>query len=310
VEATINIIAPIFGLILCGYLVAKSPILDKPAIIGINNFVFYVAIPCLLFRSMAKGVSLEVLDPQIDFAYFGGCLLLFFASMLLAKSVFRLSLVEQAVFAMGTIFSNTVMLGIPLVYMAFGDEGLLAIMLIVAFHAALLIPLATIVVEVGSNQGGAGDILISTLKALSRNPVILGLVVGLFWGLAALPVPEIADRFIGLLAGAAAPCALFALGAAISEYKIAGDLRESLAIVFLKLVIHPILVWLLVRFVFDLSPVFVAVATITAALPVGANVYILAQKYEIYVARSASSVLISTAVSVLSVALLVGVFTS
>jgi malonate transporter and related proteins len=310
VEATINIIAPIFGLILCGFLVAKSPILDKPAIVGINNFVFFVAIPCLLFRSMAKGVSLEVLDPQIDFAYFGGSILLFVAAMFLSKRVFGLSLVEQAVFAMGSIFSNTVMLGIPLVYMAFGDEGLLAIMLIIAFHAAILIPLATIVVEVGNSRGGAGRILISTAKALAKNPVILGLLVGLLWGLGSLPVPVIADRFIGLLAGAAAPCALFALGAAISEYKIAGELRESVAIVFLKLVIHPIIIWALASFVFDLSPVFVAVATITAALPVGANVYILAQKYEIYVARSASSVLLSTGISVVTVALLVGIFTS
>lgn len=309
-EATINIIAPIFGLILCGYLVAKSPILDKAAIVGINNFVYYVAIPCLLFRSMAKGVSLDVLDPQIDFAYFGGCFLLFVVAMFGGKFIFRLSLVEQAVFAMGTIFSNTVMLGIPLIYMAYGDEGLLAIMLIIAFHSAILIPLATIIIEVGNSRGGVGEILLSTVKALATNPVILGLLVGLFWGLAALPVPEIADRFIGLLAGAAAPCALFALGAAISEYKVAGDLRESLVIVFVKLVIHPIIVWLLAQYVFEMSPVFVAVATITAALPVGANVYILAQKYEIYVARSASSVLISTAISVLSVALLVGFFTS
>ena len=119
-EATINIIAPIFGLILCGYLVAKTPILDKSAVTGINNFVFFVAIPCLLFRSIAKGVSLDVLDPAIDFAYFGGCILLFIVSMIFAKSAFGLSLVERAVFAMGAIFSNTVMLGIPLIYMAFG----------------------------------------------------------------------------------------------------------------------------------------------------------------------------------------------
>ena len=132
----------------------------------------------------------------------------------------------------------------------------------------------------------------------------------LIGGLLSLPVPAIADRFIDLLADAAAPCALFTLGAACNDYKISGDLKESAAIVFIKLVIHPIVVWAMAVYVFELSPVFTAVATITAALPVGSNVYILAQKYEIYVARSASSVLISTAISVVSVAVLMVFFTS
>ncbi len=309
-EATINIIAPIFGLILCGYLVAKTPILTKAGIVDINNFVFYVAIPCLLFRSMAKGVSLDILDPQIDFAYFGSTLLVFFPAMLLAKHVFKLRLVEQALFAMGSIFGNTVTLGIPLVYMVYGDEGLVPIMLIIAFHAAILISLTTTIVEVGRSYGGMTAIIHRTFSALIRNPVIISVLLGLFWGLAAWPVPVIADRFISLLAGAAAPCALFALGAALSDYELGGNLKESAAMIAVKLLLHPLIVWVAASQIFSMSPTFVAVATITAALPIGANVYILAQKYEIYVARSASAVLLSTAISIVTVAVLIGYFTS
>ena len=309
VEATLNIIVPVFGLIVCGYLVAKTPILSRGGVIGINNFVFYVAIPALLFRSVARGLAQTDLDPQIIVAYFGGGFLLFAFAMGAARVVFGRPLVEQAVFAMAAVFGNTVMLGLPLILMAFGGDGIIAITMIIAFHSSIFIALTTIIIEFGrSNEGGSSQILFATVRALGRNPVIISLTTGLIWGLLDLPIPNMINNFVNLLAGAAAPCALFALGAAMTDYKIAGNLRESLAIVALKLVAMPLLVWLSAEFVFGLSPLYVAVATIAAAMPVGANVYILAQKYETYVARSASSVLISTGLSVLTVSILVALF--
>ena len=106
----------------------------------------------------------------------------------------------------------------------------------------------------------------------------------------------------------AVPCALFALGATMAGYRIAGDLKDSVAITALKLGLHPLLVWLLATEVFAVSPLHTAVATIVAALPVGVNVFILARAYDTYVRRSASAVLISTALSVLTTGLVLAQF--
>jgi hypothetical protein len=306
VQAVVEIVLPVFGLVLAGWALAQTSVLSREGVRGLSNFVFYIAIPTLLFRTMARGVIPANVEWGIVLSYFGGCLALFAAAMAFGRAAFRLRADESAVLAMGATFSNTVLLGIPLVLAAFGEAGLLPIMMIVAFHSTTLISLTTIVVETSRGRRGGGvRIVWSTTKALAQNPVLAALLTGLAWGAAGLPLPTPVDRFAQLLAGAAAPCALFALGATLAGYRIAGNLSESLTMVALKLVAHPLLVWLLATEVFAIDPMWAAIATITAALPIGANVFVLAQKYDIYVQRSTSATLISTGASVITVALLV-----
>jgi predicted permease len=307
VQSVVEIVLPVFGLVLAGWALAQTSVLSREGVRGLSNFVFYIAIPTLLFRTMARGAVPANVEWGIVLSYFGGCLLLFAATLPLGRLLFGLRTDEAAVLAMGATFSNTLLLGVPLVLAAFGEAGLLPIMLIVAFHSTTLITLTTIVVELSrGRRGGQGRIALATLKALAQNPVVVGLAAGLVWGAADLPLPKPVDRFAQLLAGAAPACALFALGATLAGHRIAGNLAESLTMVALKLVAHPLIVWLLATQVFAIDPMWAAIATITAALPVGANVFVLAQKYEIYVQRSTSATLLSTAVAVLTVALLVG----
>ena len=306
-QAVVEIVLPVFGLVLAGWALAQTSVLSKEGVRGLSNFVFFIAIPALLFRTMARGVIPENVDWGIILSYFGGSLLLFAATLPFGRLAFRLRVDEAAVLAMGATFSNTVMLGVPLVLAAFGEQGLLPIMMIVAFHSTTLISLATIVVEASrGRRGGRIRMVWTTLKALAQNPVLVAMAVGLTWGAAGLPIPKPIDRFTQLLGGAAAPCALFALGATLAGYRIAGSLSESLTMVALKLVAHPLVVWLLATRVFTMDPMWAAIATITAALPIGANVFVLAQKYDIYVQRSTSATLISTALGVITLALLLG----
>jgi malonate transporter len=305
-QAVIEVVVPVFGLIACGYLLARTPLLSAEGLRGLTNFVFYVAIPALLFRTLGRGLPGDTLDLSIIYAYFGGCAVLYALTMAVGRFAFGIGFVEQALFGMGAVFSNTVMLGIPLVFTAFGEAGMAPITLIVAFHSVLLIGSTTILVEFGRNDGeGVGASVLASLLALVKNPVIVALIVGVGWGVLSLPIPPVLDRFVALLSGAAAPCALAALGASLVQFKLGGDLRESAVLSLLKLVVHPVIVWLFATYLFPMDPVWRAVAVIVAALPVGANVFVLAQKYDIYVARSASGVLITTVVSVFTVGLLI-----
>ena len=308
-DTTVDVVLPVFALVAVGYAVGRTRLLGDGGVQGISNFVFYVAIPTLLFRTMSRIELPEIGSLGIVFAYFGGCLLVFPVAALAGRLLFGIGRDERAVMGMGAVFSNTVLLGIPLIFTAFGEDGVIAIMLIVAFHSITLISLPTILLEVARGERGrSGRVIGSTLSALARNPVIVAMLAGLAYGGLGFTLPAPVDRFAGLMSGAAAPCALFALGASLAGYRIAGSLRETFTLIGFKLLVHPVAVWLLGRYVFDLAPLWLAVATITAALPVGANVFVLARRYDVYVQRATSATLISTALSVVSLAVLIACF--
>lgn len=304
-QIAVEIVLPVFALILCGYGIARAKILDAGGIKGISDFVYYLAIPALLFRCTAGGVLRDAQNVDVVFVYYGSALTVFAVAMLVGRLAFGLDLAKQALMAISATFSNAVLLGIPLVFTAFGTAGQAPVLLIVSLHTVILLSVATVLIEIGRGDGGRpGKVVVTTATALVKNPLILAIVVGSAWGYTSWPVPAPLDTFVRMLAGAAAPAALFALGGTLAGFRIAGDMRDIAVIVFLKLVVFPAFVWLLATHVFRLEPIDAAVAVVVAALPTGVNPFILARRYDLYVQRSASSVVISTALSVLTAALL------
>ena len=302
---TLFIVLPVFGLILCGYLIGHTRLLNADGIKGLTNFVFFVAMPALLFRSLAILQRPENVEFGIVFAYFGPCLVVFGLAMVVSRFVFRHGIEEQAMLGMSATFSNSVLLGIPLALAAFGDPALLPTMLIIGFHALILITLPTLVVEFHRGRGGRWhQVLRSTLLSLLRNPIVMAMVLGAAYGWSGFGLPAVIDSFLELLGRAGPPTALFAVGAALTAYKIGGDLREVAVAMVLKLLCLPALVWLSGTFLFGLDPLWAAVATIIAATPSGVNVFLFASTYDIYIARSAATVLLSTAVAWATVAAL------
>ena len=304
-SAVIEIVLPVFAVILLGFGFGRGGFLSAEGARGLGAFVYYAAIPALLFRGMAGaaagvGGSLGLLG-----AYFAGALAVFAASMAVGRLAFGLGLAEQGLMALSTGFSNSVQLGIPLVLAAFGDAGLVPLTIIISVHSLLLLSLATVVVEAGrGHAGGALRMAEATALSIAGNPVILSIIAGFLWRLTGLGIPGPLKHLLDLLAGAATPAALFSLGATLAGFRLAGDLGQSLAVVAIKLLVLPIVVWLFATRAFHLSELDAAVALTCAALPTGANAFILAQRYDLYVARAASSVLISTALSVLTLGVL------
>ncbi len=250
---------------------------------------------------------------NILLAYYGGCFLVFAVSVLFGRIAFSLPIDQQGIHGMASMYSNSVLLGMPLVFTVFGEAGIIPIVLIVTFHNVFLFPVVILFIEIGRGrrdaaEGGALRVLLSALRGTIENPVIIALIFSFLWAAAGLGMPGPLDAFTGLLGKAVAPAALFALGASMAGYRIAGALSESLTMVGFKLFVHPTLVWLLGRYVFDLPPLYLAVATITAALPIGANVFVLAHKYEVYLARATSAMVISAVLSVVTLAVVLAFF--
>jgi predicted permease len=256
-----------------------------------------------MFRSILRNDLPGLDDLSILLAYYGGCVVVFLAADRLGKAVFGLPGDERAILAMGSVYGNTVMLGLPIVYAVYGEQGLIPLILIIGFHNVVLIPLTTTFVEIHRGRGGNWKgIAWRAFRALLAQPVFIAFVFGLAFVLIGLPLPKPVDRVAELLGGAAAPTALFALGASLAAYRITGNLPETLTMVAVKLAVLPVVVWIFAAVVFRLDPVWTAVATITAGLPCGVNVFILSNSYGIYVGRATSATLISTGLAIFSVA--------
>lgn len=304
-SAVVEIVVPVFALILCGWGFARGGLLPPGGARAVGVFVFNLAIPALLFRAMARGLPPFGEAGGLLAAYYGGVALIYLTAELLGRRLFRIGAAERAVMGMSAGFSNVAVIGLPLVALAYGHDGLIPAVLIIACHSPTLITTTTILVEAATGRGEGGlRVALATFGSLLRNPIVVGVLAGIVWGGVGLGIPGPLQRFLDLLAGAAPPAALFALGASLVEFRIRGALRESLLVVALKLVALPLLVWILAAFVFDVRPLWTAVAVLSAALPTGANAFLLAQRYDVYVQRSATIVLVSTVASIVTLSLL------
>lgn len=306
--SVLTILLPVFGVIALGYGIARTRLLTGEGVRGFGNFVYYLALPALLFRSTAIDESGADGDARVVIVYFIGAVALFVLGMVVARRRFGLDLSAQGVFAINVSFGNTVQLGAPLVLAAFGRAGLAPMTLIIALHSMVLLTLATLVIEFG--RGGSGGIwrsLRATARALATNPIIAAIVLGYLWRQSGWALPRVAVDFVDLVAAAASPCALFTLGAALSGFRFAAGAGETAIIVALKLLLQPLVVWSLGKLL-GLSALDLAVATVAAALPIGMNAFIVAQRYQVYAGRSASAVALSNALSVITLGVVIAIF--
>jgi malonate transporter len=304
-QTSLAIVLPLFALILTGFVFVRARLLGADGVKGIGAFVFNLAVPALLFRSMATGLPHDGAGLEVVYVYYLGGAIVFALTMLIGRLAFGLDLAQQALMAITATFSNSVLIGIPLVFAAFGREGQIAVLLITSLHSAIFVTLATVLVEIGR---GAGAQPLAILRSVAANPLLLSVLAGAAWGLTGWELVAPVDTFTRLLASAAAPSALFALGATLAQFPVRGAAQDIATITVLKMIVHPALVWLLAHHVFGLAPTETAVAVIIAALPSGVNPFILAQRYGLYVQRAASSVVVTTALAVVTAALLLAWF--
>jgi malonate transporter and related proteins len=288
-----------------GYAATFTRVFGRDASDALASFVFYFAIPVMMFRNMATTALPETIAWGYLLSYFLGVAIVFGIGMTAARLGFRGSFERQAIIGFGSAFGNSVLLGIPLVLTAFGDQASLPLFLLLAFHSTVLFTAITVIIEAGRGGGEAlRAVPLRALKGLLGNPILWGMAAGMGFSLLHLRLPDAIDRWAVLLAGAAVPCALFSVGASLRAYRIVGALRPALVMVTLKLVAQPLAVWLLAVFVFEVPPLWAQVVTLIAALPVGVNVYVFATRYDAGQAESAAAILISNALSVVTLPLI------
>ncbi len=297
----VAVIAPVFILVLAGYLAAHFGVLKIRDIEGLSHFVFNIALPVLLFESLATVTLPEDMDWVFLIAYYLVVVVIYGLGMWLSRLWFAAPAQEQSIFGMGASYSNLMLVGLPIISAGLGDEALLPLFLIVSVHSAVLFFMTSVLVERGSGNGRSPrQIARQTGKGLVRNPIIIGLALGFAVNLLSIPIPSSLATALDFISQATLSCSLFVLGGALTTYKIAGHFSEAGLIVILKLVVQPILVWLLVFHVFDVDPLWGTVAVMAAGMPVGISAYMYAENYHLGTAVLSTAVLLSTILSIFS----------
>jgi predicted permease len=294
--------APLFLLVLAGYLLAASGRWPKAVSDALAKFVFAVAVPALLFSLMSDLSRLPPVDARLLVAFFGGCLVVFVLGRAIGLWLFGLDGVQQSVFALGGIFANNVLLGVPIAKATLGEAAMPSVALVLVFNSLTLWTLVTVSVEWARHGEMSARGFGNTLRSVLTNPIVASVLVGTAFGLSGLPLPALVGTPLSLLGQSAIPLSLVVLGMGLAEYGIRAGWREASAITAIKLLVQPLVVWLLARLL-GLPPVETQAVVLLAALSVGVNVYLMAREFDALQGPVATSMVMSTALSALTVPL-------
>jgi len=303
--AIVNVVLPVFAIMLAGYLAGRLRLLEDASSEALNRFVYYGAMPALFFVSLASAETGDAVNWPFVAAFGGGLVATFALSIAVALFMFPNRLGALGLHGMTAIFSNTGYMGIPLLITAFGDAGKLPAILATMMTGVIVLPLGVVLIELDLGRGAGPAVIARKVSlAVARNPLVLSAAAGLAMSVTGLPLPTPIATFCNIMGAAAGPCALFAIGLFLVGRPLRAGLGEVSWLVILKLAVQPAITWWLAFEYFSMPPVWAASAVILGALPTGALVFVLAQQYDIYLQRATSAILISTVVSVLTLSVL------
>lgn len=304
-SALLTIVLPVFGIVLAGYLARRWRLLGTDSCEALNRFVYWFAFPAYLFIATARSPVQEMLNIPFLVAFVGGFVVTFVIAVAVSRRLFPERKAAQALQGLSAAFSNTGYMGIPLFITAFGNDGAIPAVIATVFNAAIAVGLTIALIELDlSPAASARGVWRDIGLGLLRNPLVTAPVLGMFASLAGFPVPAALANFCTLLGAAAGPCALFALGLFLVDQPLTGNRGEISWTTFLKLVIQPLVTWIIAVPILGMNPAWAGAAVLLAALPTGSLTFIIAQNYRIYVDRASATVLVTTACSVFTLSIL------
>ena len=298
-----NIVIPVFVLVIVGYAVVKAGLMTEPTIDGLMRFGVLIAIPCLLFKATS---SLD-LDAAFEWrplaAYYSGAIGCFVIAIIVFRCGFKKRPGESVGIAFAALFSNLVMLGVPVSERAWGLEFMAPNFALISVNAPICYLIGITVMEMTRADGrNARDTAIVVIKAMFKNSLMIGIGLGLMVNIAQISIAEPLQASIDLLARAAIPVTLFGLGGVLTRYSVKKASAEASVVTLLALVLHPVIA-LMMCWSFDLSEAVTRSIVLMAAMAPGLNAYLFSSMYNRGTAVAASTVIMATTVSVFTLSL-------
>ncbi len=298
----LTVVLPVFILIGLGFGLGRRGLFSDEATKALGHYTFSLAVPAMLFRTMATTTIPEASLLSLWATFFGAVAVNWLVATIATARVLHRPSIDAPSIAMSASFGNVVMLGIPLSLGAFGEAAAAPMAVLISLHTPLLFGIGTLhQLAVGEHRGAPKIELAKELALeLGRNPIILGIVAGTIWRLTGLGLHPVIDRVLLILAQSSVATSLFGLGLSLVGFQIKGQVPTLSMILGLKLVMMPLTAWLLAVQVFALPPVAAGVVVLFAAMPTGANAYIFANRNGRAVNSASGSVALGTSLAVLT----------
>lgn len=300
-QTLLDVILPVFLVIGFGYVSVWRKLFPVEGVDGVMRFTVNFAVPCLLFQAISKLDLQRSFDPALLSSFYAGAGLCFFVGMFAARAAFKRDWEDCVAIGFCCLFSNSVLLGLPITERAYGLDALTGNFAITSIHSPFCYGLGITAMEIARNRGQSPLVMARAVtRAMFSNALVLAITLGFIVNLSGFAVPMVVDDALSLIARAALPAALFALGGVLVQYKPEGDGRVIAMVCCIALVMHPALFWFFAK-AQNVPVDGFRSGVLTAAMAPGFNAYVFANMYGRAKRVAASSVLVATGASVLTV---------
>ncbi len=295
-------ILPVFLVLGAGYFVGRIKYLPDSVADGLNTYAVKLAVPVLLFMAMYRLDLAQAFHIGMLISFYAGAIFCFVSGIILARLIWKRRPGEAVAVGFCAVFSNTVLIGLPIAQLAFGEGIMTQVFGIIALHASFLYSMGMTTMEFARQDGrGLSETLKASFYSVMANPLMVGIIAGLLMNLSSIELFAQLEQALEMIRTTAIPVALIGIGIALNRYKISSAIPETMMVTVLALGFHPAIAFLLSHYVFELEAIYVQAAVLLAAMPPGMNIYIFANLYNRALGLSASVLVITNFISIFTI---------
>jgi len=308
-NSLITAIFGVFGYIIIGYIIGKLNFFPKRVIKIFDKISFNILLPLALVTNFWLIKFPEIIIYKLLIAFFGAGIIIFIIGFFLSRKLYQFNTDDCALFGLSACFGNSVAFGIPLMYSILGPINVMPYMILVLFHGIVHFTYTTLIIENYRNRKQTNTKkIIKTILGLAQNIVLFGMVLGFILNYINIPFPEPLQYILKPISKLALPAVLISLGIALAGFQVFKDLSYSFILTFLKNFIHPILAFILAKYILMMSPLLIFIVTIAAALPSGSQTYYFSFRYNSLQNIISANVVMSTFISFFTISFLLFFF--
>jgi len=299
----------VFAYVIAGYTIKKTVILKEKITNSFDYISFNVLLPLALITYFWKIEFPEINAFYLMSSFFGSGIIIFITGFFISKKKLNLSIDDCALFGLGACFGNSVALGIPLVYSILGPINAMPYMILVFFHGFIHFTYTTVIIEGYRNRNHNYIlIIVKTIFGLMKNIVLFGMFIGIFLNFSNIAPPNAISNLLDPFSKIALPSVLISLGFGLASFKLHEHFKTALILTSLKNFLHPLIAFLLSKYLFQMDNLLIFIVTIAAALPSGSQSYYFSYRYNSLQNIISANIILSTFVSFFTLSLLLMLF--
>lgn len=296
------VILPIFALMALGYVAVLRRLYPAEGVKSLIAFVNNFATPCLLYHSISTSDFRSAFNLSIIGPFYLGAMVCFAVGIFIARRGFNNRPGESVAVGFSGTFTNTVLVGLPIITRAYGGDALPVTLSIIGLHGAILLTLGMVTMELVKRDGQPlGKTLVVAVRRVVSNPLIWGIAAGIIGSLLEIKLIEPAEAFFVMMSQAVVPAALFGIGGALVEFKLSENWKQALVASLIKLIVHPAIAYVLMIWVLHVPMDIARYGILLSAMPAGVNIYVFATYYDRGVSVATNTILIATVLSALTI---------